>query len=67
MIVEVCNNKEGRNLNCRRLRGKLGVSSTTAFCILKKNEFQSVKKLTKPGLTEDMKKAWLNFCKAYKY
>jgi hypothetical protein len=57
VIAEVCNNKEGRNLNCRRLRGKLGVLSTTAFRMLKKNGFRSVKELTKPGLTEDIKKA----------
>lgn len=67
MIAKVCNNKEGRNLNYRRLRRKLGVLSTTVFCILKKNRFRSVKELTKPGLTKDMKKAWLDFCKAYKY
>jgi hypothetical protein len=30
MIKEICKNKEGRNLNCRKLRGKLKVSAMTA-------------------------------------
>jgi hypothetical protein len=67
MIKQICANKEGRNLNCQRLRGRIGVSSATAFRMLKKNRFQSVKESTKPGLTEEMKKARLEFCKAHEY
>jgi hypothetical protein len=67
MIKEICNDKEGRNLNCWRLRGRLRVSSATAFRMLKKNRFRSVKESTKPGLTEEIKKAWLEFCKAYEH
>jgi hypothetical protein len=67
MIAEVCKDKEGRNLNCRRLGGRIQVSKNTAHCMLKKNRFQSVKESTKPGLTEDIKKARLEFCKAYKH
>jgi hypothetical protein len=57
MIKEICKDKEGQNLNCQRLRGRLGISSTTVFCMLKKNGFRSVKESTKPGLTEEIKKA----------
>jgi hypothetical protein len=67
MIKEICKDKEGRNLNCRRLGGRIGVSSTTAFRMLKKNGFRSVKESTKLGLTEEMKKAWLEFCKAHEH
>ena len=54
MIAEVCNDKEGRNLNCRRLGGKLGISAKTAHRMLKKHGFRSVKESAKPGLTETM-------------
>jgi DNA-binding MurR/RpiR family transcriptional regulator len=49
MIAEVCNNKEGRNLNCHRFGGRLGVSKATAHRMLKKNGFRSVKESAKPG------------------
>jgi hypothetical protein len=39
MIAEICKDKEGRNLNCRRLGGKIGVSGSTACRMLKKNGF----------------------------
>ena len=67
MIKEICNDKEGRNLNCRRLGGRLGVSSATAYRMLKKNGFRSVKESVKPGLTEEMKKARLQFCKDHEH
>ena len=67
MIREVCKDKEGRNLNCCRLRGKLRVSATTAHRMLKKNGFRSVKESVKLGLTETIKKARLEFCKAYEH
>jgi hypothetical protein len=57
MIVKICTDKEGRNLNCRSLRGRIRVSKSTAHRMLKKNRFQSVKELVKPGLTEEIKKA----------
>jgi hypothetical protein len=63
MIREICNDEEGRNINCYRL----GFLSATAYCMLKENGFQTVKESTKPGLTEEMKKARLEFCKAYEY
>jgi hypothetical protein len=67
MIAEVCKDKEGRNINCCRLKGKLRVLKNTAYCMLKENRFRRVKKLVKPRLTKAMKKAWLEFCKAYEY
>jgi hypothetical protein len=67
MIKEICKNKEGQSLNCQRLRGKLGVSASTAYQMLKENRFQSVKESTKPGLTKEIKKAWLEFCKAHEH
>jgi hypothetical protein len=67
MIKEVCNDKEGRNLNCRKLRGRLGVLGATAYWMLKKNGFRNVKESTKPGLTEAMKKARLEFCKDHEH
>jgi hypothetical protein len=57
MIKILYKDKEGRNLNCRRLRGKLGVSAKIAHQMLKKNGFQSVKESAKLGLIEEMKKA----------
>lgn len=57
MIAEVCADKEGRNLNCRRLRGRIGVSKTTAHRMLEMNGFRSIKESIKPGRTEAMKKA----------
>jgi hypothetical protein len=65
LIAEVCNSKEGHNINCRTLRRKLGMFAKTAYQMLKKNSFKSVKEFTKPGLTDVMKKACLKFCKAY--
>lgn len=35
--------------------------------MLKENGFQRVKELTEPGLKDEMKKARLEFCKAYEY
>jgi hypothetical protein len=35
--------------------------------MLKKNRFQSIKELVKLGLTKEIKKAWLEFCKAYEH
>jgi len=67
MIKEICKDKEGRNLSTRHLRGKIKVSSTTAWRMLKKNGFQSVKETVKPGLIEAMKEARLTFCKAYEH
>jgi hypothetical protein len=67
MIAEICKDKEGRNLTTRRLRGKIGVSAMTAWQMLKKNRFRTLKELVKPGLTEAMKEARLAFCKAYKH
>jgi len=67
MIKEICKNKEGRNLSCRKLRGKLKVSAMTVWWMLKKNGFRSVKESVKPGLTEEMKKARLEFCKAHEH
>jgi hypothetical protein len=57
MIVKICTDKEGRNLNCRSLGGQIRVSKSTAHQMLKKNRFRSVKELVKPRLTEEMKKA----------
>jgi hypothetical protein len=67
MIVEVYANKEGCNLNCHHLGGRIRVSKNTAYRILKKNGFRSVKESIKPGLIEAMKKAQLEFCKAHKH
>lgn len=67
MIAQVCDSKEGCNLNCRRLGGKLRVSAMTASRMLKKNGFRSVKESTKLGLIEAIKKARLEFCKAYEH
>jgi hypothetical protein len=67
MIKEVYNNKEGCNLNCRKLGGRFGVLGATAYWMLKKNGFRNVKESTKPGLTEVMKKARLKFCKDYEH
>jgi hypothetical protein len=35
--------------------------------MLKENGFRSVKELTKPGLTKEIKKAWLAFCQAHEH
>ena len=67
MIREIYNDKEGCNLNCQRLGGRLRVSSATIYRMLKKNGFRSVKESTKLGLTEEMKKAQLEFCKAHEH
>jgi transposase len=67
MIAEICTDKEGRHLNCRSLGGRIGVSKSTTHQMLKKNRFRSVKESVKPGLTEEMKKARLEFCKAHEH
>jgi hypothetical protein len=67
MIAEICRTKEGRNLSIRRLEGKIGVSATTAWRMLRKNGFRTLKESTKPGLTEAIKEAWLAFCKAHEH
>jgi hypothetical protein len=67
MIAEIYANKEGCNLNCRRLGGRIGVLKNTTHRMLKKNGFRNVKESTKPRLTEAMKKAWFEFCKAYEH
>jgi hypothetical protein len=67
MIAKICTDKEGRHLNCRSLRGRIGVSKSTTHQMLKKNRFRSVKELVKLGLTEEMKKAQLEFCKAHEH
>jgi hypothetical protein len=67
MIAAICKDKEGRNLTTRRLRGKIGVSAITAWRMLKKNGFRTVKESVKPGLIEVMKETWLEFCKAHKH
>jgi hypothetical protein len=53
MIKILYKDKEGRNLNCRRLGGKLGVSMKIAHWMLKKNGFRSVKESAKLGLIEE--------------
>jgi hypothetical protein len=67
MIKEICKDKEGRNLSCRKLRGRIGASGATTCRMLKKNGFRNVKESTKLGLTEDIKKARLAFCKDHKH
>jgi hypothetical protein len=67
MIKEICKDKEGRNLNCWSLGGRLRVSASIAHQMLKENGFRSVKESTKPGLTEEMKKAQLEFYKAHEH
>jgi hypothetical protein len=67
MTAKVFKEKEGRNINCHRLKGKLGVLKNTAHRILKENGFRRVKELVKPGPTEAMKKARLEFCKAHEH
>lgn len=65
LIAEATGSKEGRNLSSRSLGAKLGVSARTACRMLKKHKFRLCKESTKPGLTEAIMKARLDFCEAY--
>ena len=67
LIREVTGSKEGRNLSLQSLGAKIGVSARTAYRMLQKEGFIHYKESTKPGLTEEMMKARLEFCKEHEH
>jgi transposase len=66
LVAEVTGSKAGRNMTCKELGQKLGVSAKSVYRILQREQFKSCKESTKPGLTEAIIKARLAFCKVYK-
>lgn len=59
--------RNGRERTCKDLAAEFGVSDMTIWRILKKNGLRKRKPSMKPGLTEAMKEARLQFCLQHRH
>ena len=67
LLTSVRENRADREKSSEVLAYEQGISCRSALRILKKYGLHSVKPTTKPGLTEAMKRARLEWCLAYEY
>lgn len=65
----VCRNRYGREQTCQQISESLDnkVSASTVWRVLKAARFSKTKPTRKPGLTDAMKKARLEFCLRYQH
>jgi transposase len=64
ILEQVCKNRYGREQTCKQISDSLGgrISAITIWRVLKAAKFSKTKPTRKPGLTDTMKKARLEFC-----
>jgi len=63
--AKVTKDRYGREKSADVIAAEVGISPSTIRTILKKAGYKKTKPTRKPGLTEDMKKARLEFCRRY--
>jgi transposase len=63
--AKVRRDRYGREKSAEVIAAEVGLSKTTVEAILKKAGYKKTKPTRKPGLTEEMKKARLEFCRAH--
>lgn len=63
----VCKDRQGRELLLEQIAERLGnrISAATVWKILHEAGLNKMKPTRKPGLSESMRKAWLEWCLAY--
>jgi hypothetical protein len=63
--AKVTTDRYGREKSAEVIAAEVGLSTSTVRTILKKAGYKKTKPTRKPGLTEEMKKARLEFCRAH--
>jgi hypothetical protein len=67
VIANVCKSVEGRCSTTATIGHSLGIGATSVQRILRRNGFHKVKRTMKPGLTEAMKEARLQFALRFEH
>src|SRR5258708_6134832 len=69
VLSKVCRDRYGREKSCAQIAADLGgrVSDITVWRILKAAGFRKTKPTRKPGLTEEMEKARLQFAREHEH
>ena len=63
--AKVTRDRYGREKSAEAIAAEVGLCPSTVRIILKKAGYKKTKLIRKPGLTEEMKKARLEFCRAH--